>query len=195
VYAARRRDDRALQRKVSAALRAETDGLIRDAAKTRGKTMKAVSALSLMDRILFLKRVPMFAGLSPTDLQQVAAIAEEASFQDGDVLAEEGEQGDELFVIVEGEVIVNTRDAAGKLIELARRGSGDYVGEMAILNREPRMADLVASGSTYALTIDQRSFEALLRERPDVGLAVIRELSTRLRQSTDLLEQAMGQKR
>jgi CRP-like cAMP-binding protein len=146
-----------------------------------------------MDRILFLKRVPMFANLSPADLKQVAVIAEEASFQDGDVLAEEGEQGDELFVLVEGEVIVSTTSAAGQTIELARRSSGDYVGEMSIINREPRMATLVASGNTYALTIDQRSFEGLLRERPEVGLSVIRELSTRLRKNTDLLEQLTSQ--
>jgi HEAT repeat protein len=195
VYAARRTDDRRLQRKVNALVESDTDPIIRAAGGVKGKRMKTDPALSLMDRILFLKRVPMFAQLSPGDLKQVAVIAEEAGFKDGEALAEEGELGDELFVLVEGEVIVTTSDASGQVIELARRGPGEYVGEMSIVNREPRMASLIASGNTYALTIDRKSFESLLRERPDVSLAVIRELSTRLKKNTDLLEQIAGQKK
>jgi HEAT repeat protein len=193
VFAARQVEGRRLQTKVNAVLKGETDPFLRDAGRLKGKKMKTNSTLSLMDRILFLKRVPIFADLPPNDLKQVAVIAQEASFQDGEVLAEEGEQGDELFVIVEGQVVVTTAGAGGQVMELARRGPGEYVGEMSIINREPRMASLAASGNTYALTIDQRSFEGLLRERPDVGLAVIRELSSRLRKNTDLLEQLAGQ--
>src|SRR6185436_556704 len=100
-----------------------------------------------------------------------------------------GEQGDVLYIIVEGEVVVTTPDPSGALIELARRGAGAYVGEMAILTREPRMATLAAAGDCYALTIDQRSFEGLLRERPDASMAVIQELSSRLKKSTDVIEQ------
>jgi CRP-like cAMP-binding protein len=157
--------------------------------------MKSNSMLSLMDRILFLKRVPIFAHLPPGDLKQVAVIAEEVSFKDGDVLAEEGEQGDVLFVIVEGEVVVTTPDASGEIMELARRGAGEYVGEMAILTREPRMATLSAAGASYALTIDQKSFEGLLRERPDVSMSIIQELSARLKKNTELIEQLRSQSR
>jgi hypothetical protein len=188
-YAARASNERAPQRKLNALARSDPDRFVRDAARPKGKPMKSNSMLSLMDRILFLKRVPMFAHLSPADLKQVAAIAEEASFKDGEVLAEQGEQGDVLFVIVEGQVVVTATGSDGTVMELARRGSGEYVGEMAIVTREPRMASLIASGSGYALTIDQKSFEGLLRERPDVSIGVIHELSVRLKRSADLLEQ------
>jgi CRP-like cAMP-binding protein len=165
-----------------------------DAAGIKGKKMKTQPALSWMDRILYLKQVPIFANLSPADLKQVAEIAQEISFRDGEFLAEQGDQGDELFVILEGEVIVTTGTAGGQ-IELARRRSGEYVGEMSIINREPRMASLAASGRTFVLSIDQQNFEGLLRERPEAALAVIRELSTRLR-STGLLGSVFaGQKR
>ncbi len=171
----------------------DPDPFVRDAARPKGKPMNSNNMLSLMDRILFLKRVPIFAHLSSGDLKQVALIAEEAGFKTGDVLAEEGEQGDVLYVIVEGEVLVTARDARGENMELARRGVGEYVGEMAILTREPRMATLVASGDSYALTIDQRSFEGLLRERPDVSMAVIQDLSARLKQTTDLIDRLRNQ--
>jgi HEAT repeat protein len=194
-YAARTVNGRSLHRRLNTLAKSDPDLFVRDAARPKGKTMKSNAMLSLMDRILFLKRVPLFAHLSPGDLKQVAVIAKEASFKAGDVLAEEGEQGDVLFVIVEGEVVVTTPDASGQIMELARRGAGEYVGEMAILTREPRMATMVAAGESYALTIDQSSFEGLLRERPDVSMSIIHELSARIKQTTDLLEQMKSQSR
>ena len=141
--------------------------------------MDSIITLSLMDRILFLKRVPLFATLSPAELKQVAAIAEEDVFSDGEVLAYEGEQGDALFVIVSGEVRV-CRSKDEQEVEVARRKSGEYVGELSIVNRVPRNATLIAAGDVRALCIDQKSFEGLIRERPEVSLFIIQVLSKRL---------------
>ena len=143
--------------------------------------MDSLSTLSLMDRILFLKRVPMFAALSPADLKQVAAIAAEEIFPDGEVIVEEGDPGDAMFVIVSGEVRV-CRIKGGQEVEVARRKTGEYVGEMSIINREPRNATLVASGDVRALCIDQKSFEGLMRERPEVSLYIIHVLSKRIKE-------------
>jgi CRP-like cAMP-binding protein len=143
--------------------------------------MDSLSTLSLMDRILFLKRVSLFANLSPTELKQVAAIASEEVFPDGEVIAHKGEQGDAMFVIVSGEVRVCAENN-GNLTELARRASGDYVGELSIINREPRNATLIASGDVRALCIDQKTFEGLIRERPEVSLFIIQTLSKRLKE-------------
>jgi HEAT repeat protein len=143
--------------------------------------MDSITTLSLMDRILFLKRVPLFAALSPSDLKQVAAIAEEATFPDGEVLAYQGEQGDAMFVIISGEVRV-CLEKDEQPVEVARRRSGEYVGELSIVNREPRNATLIAAGDVRALCIDQKSFEGLIRERPEVSLVIIQVLSKRLRE-------------
>lgn len=151
-------------------------------AKTYGETsMDSITTLSLMDRILFLKRVPLFANLSPTDLKQLAAMATEEYFPDGEVIAYKGEQGDAMFVIVSGEVRVCVEED-GREMELARRITGEYVGELSIINREPRNATLVASGEVRALSIDQKTFEGLLRERPEASLFIIQELSKRLKE-------------
>jgi HEAT repeat protein len=154
-------------------------------AKDFGETkMDSITTLSLMDRILFLKRVPLFATLSPTDLKQVATIAAEETFPDGEVIAEQGEQGDAMFVIVSGEVrVCIERD--GQEVDVARRTSGEYVGELSIINREPRNATLVAAGDVRALCIDQKSFEGLIRERPEVSLFIIQVLSKRLKELMD----------
>ena len=145
--------------------------------------MDTPGTLSLMDRILFFKRVPLFENLSPVDLKQAASIAEEEWFGDGEEIAHEGEVGDVMFIIVSGEVKVCSNHD-GVEMEIARRKAGDYVGEMSIIGREPRMASLIAVGDVRALCIDQKSFEGLLRERPDVSWSVIQELSKRLKESS-----------
>ena len=150
------------------------------------KTMENIATLSLMERILFFKRVPLFENLSPTDLKQVAALAQEESFSDGVMMAREGEVGDVMFIIVSGQVRV-TSVRGGKEVELARRKAGEYVGEMALISKEPRIATLTAVGDVRALCIDQKSFESLLRDRPDVSLAVIQILCERLKEASTRL--------
>ena len=144
--------------------------------------MQTLSTLSLMERILFLKRVPLFANLPPAELKQVAAIADEHLFVDGEVIAQQGEPGDELYVIVSGEVRVLITTNGQQESELAVRGVGEYVGEMAVISQKPRMARLVAVGDVRTLCIEQKQFEGILRERPETSLAVMRELSDRLRE-------------
>ena len=169
-------------------LTADEDPWIRDcalfAAHQLGEmNMENITTLSLMERILFLKRVPLFAPLSPSDLKQVAALAQEESFSDGVTIAREGDAGDVMFLIVSGEVRV-TSIRNGKEVELARRKLGEYVGEMALISKEPRIATLTTVGNVRALCIDQKSFEALLRDRPDVSLAVIQILCERLKEAS-----------
>jgi hypothetical protein len=149
-------------------------------------SMDTLATLSLMERILFLRRVPLFADLPPSDLKQVAAIANEALFTDGEVLAHQGETGEEMFVVVSGEVrVLVAPDEKSEGREILRRKQGDYVGEMAIISREPRIATLTAAGNVRALTIGQKQFEGILRERPETSMAVMRVLCQRLKELTD----------
>ncbi len=161
----------------------DPDPLVRGEARfvMNGVRMDTVSTLSLMERVLFFKRVPLFAELTPGDLKEVAALASEEAFMDGDVMCEQGELGNEMFVIAAGEVGVRVGEGNQEK-EVARRKTGDVVGEMAIISQEPRMASLVAAGEVRVLCIDRKSFEGLLRERPEVSLAVMRTLCVRLKE-------------
>jgi len=67
-------------------------------------------------------------------------------------------------------------------VEIARRQPGDIVGEMAIISQEPRIASLVAAGEVRVLCVERKQFEALLRERPETSLAVMRVLCARLKE-------------
>jgi HEAT repeat protein len=146
--------------------------------------MKTLDTLPLMRRVLFLRKVMLFAGLSPADLKSVAIAAEENLFADGELIAAQGEPGGEMHVVVAGEIEVDLGSKDGE-VELARRRSGEVVGEMSLITQEPRMASLIAVGEVRTLSIDRQRFERILVERPDVGLAVMRQLCTRLQQSAD----------
>ncbi len=143
--------------------------------------METLTTLSLMERTLLLKEVPLFSDLLPDDLVQVAQAAQERLFAEGAVLCREGEPGDELFVIAAGQVRV-TRQADGSERLLATRPAGDFVGEMAIIDSIPRFATVSAAGETRTLVISAEAFRAILRDRPEVALAVMRSLSRRLRE-------------
>jgi hypothetical protein len=144
-----------------------------------GSMTETLTTLSLMERVLFLRKVPLFGALAPPDLEPIASIAREQAFADSDVLAEQGEVGVEMHIIVHGEVSV-TVEASDERRVVAIRSSGDVVGEMSLLTNEPRMAGLVCSGPVRVLTIDRPRFEAILRERPETSLGLIRMLCRRL---------------
>jgi CRP/FNR family transcriptional regulator, cyclic AMP receptor protein len=149
--------------------------------RDRGGTMtETLTTLPLMDRVLFLRRVPLFADLPPQDLMPIAAIASEQSFADADTIAEQDEPGDEMHIIVSGYVMVILRQQGGHQQVLAVRSSGDVIGEMAVITSGPRMASLAAKGPVRLLSIGRRQFEAMLRERPETSLALMRVLCQRL---------------
>jgi HEAT repeat protein len=165
--------------------RSDPDSTVREtaaAALDGGKPMQTLQTLSLMERILFLKRVPLFSDLPPGELKQVAAIADEHLFVDGEIMADQNEPGDEMYIIVSGLVRVVVSNEGEPEVELARREAGQYVGEMAVISRKPRMARLVAEGDVRTLCIGQKQFEGILRERPETSLAVMRVLCDRLRE-------------
>ncbi|MBE0681498.1 MAG: HEAT repeat domain-containing protein [Anaerolineales bacterium] len=140
--------------------------------------------LSIMERVLLLRRVPLLSVLPPPDLQRVAEISTEHEFTDGEVMCEQGELGDEMYVITSGEVRIMIGEGGKQENEIARRTAGDVVGEMSIISGDTRMASVIADGDVRVLCLDRLSFESLLRERPEVSLALMQNLCDRLKQVT-----------
>jgi CRP/FNR family transcriptional regulator len=170
-----------IQAKLKLLCESDPDPLVRMTAAeqlTTEEAMESITTLPTMDRILFLREVPLFSELSPEELKQVASIAGEHIFKDGETFVKEGELGDEMFIIVSGNVHVYKGD---EYREIALRGPGEFVGEMSILTQEPRMASLVAEGDVFALCLEQSNFEQMLLEKPEIGLSVMRALIQRLK--------------
>jgi ATP/ADP translocase len=144
--------------------------------------METLTTLSTMERVLLLQRVPLLTDLSPADLQRVASISTEMDFVDDDVICEQGEPGDEMYVIISGEVRVVVSHEGQPEKEIAHRAAGDVVGEMSLISGDTRIASVLAVGDVRMLCLDRLSFESLLRERPEVSMAIMRELCSRLKQ-------------
>ena len=141
--------------------------------------MAGLGTVPLMERVLFLHKVSLFDALDPADLQQVARIATERSFAEGELIFRQGEPGDAMYVVMTGGVRVEQDGRA-----IATRGTGEAIGEMAIVGAAPRMASLIADGDTRTLRIARGDFESILRDRPETALGVIRVLSRRLSEAT-----------
>jgi HEAT repeat protein len=166
---------------------ADPDPGVREAATAalNGGTLETLSTLSLLERVMFLRKVRLFEDLSPTDLKHIGEVASEHAYPDGEVIAEQGEAGDEMHIVVSGEIRVVASHDGGEAVEIAQRVAGEYVGEMAVISQEPRVATLICAGPVRTLSLDRRSFERILRERPAASLAVMRVLCDRLRECHD----------
>ena len=165
--------------------REDANELVREAAQDafaarEGSMTETLRTLGTMDRILFLRQVPLFGHLTPEDLQQIAEIGAECVFHANDYLCREGDIGDELFVIVEGQVRV-TKGSNGETRTLRTLKTGEHIGELAILREQPRSASVVADGGNVrALSIRGAALKAILRDRPEVAMAMLASLAQRL---------------
>jgi CRP-like cAMP-binding protein len=123
-----------------------------------------------------LAEVPLFSACSKKDLQLVAKRAEDIKVDAGKVLVSEGAAGAEFFVILEGEAVV-TRHGQ----EVARLGSGQFFGDLALLDRAPRNATITAATSMELVVLGQREFSALIDEVPGFAHKLLAGLARRLR--------------
>jgi HEAT repeat protein/ATP/ADP translocase len=143
--------------------------------------MKTLKTLSTLECVLLLREVPMFSGLSPEDLEQIADIAQEQLYSTGTLICREGERGSTLFIIVTGKVEVIKGMGKTENV-IAVREPGEFVGEMAILESAPRSATLRAQEDVRVLIIEGEAFKAILMDRPEVAISVLQHMSTRVRQ-------------
>lgn len=134
----------------------------------------AVAKTAYLDH---LSQVPLFRSLSRRDLQKVARAADELRVEAGRVLTEQGTVGRECFVIVEGTAAVRRNGR-----KVATLGAGDAVGELALLDRGPRTATVVAEGPMTVLVIGARELSGLLDDVPALGKKLLAALAARVRE-------------
>jgi CRP-like cAMP-binding protein len=111
-----------------------------------------------------LARVPLFKDLSKKHLRQVRSLATRVDVSPGRVLTREGGLGHEFIVVLEGEVEIRQDDEV-----VATCGAGDYVGEIALIEKRPRTATVVATSAAVLDVIGQREFSELLKEEPEIA--------------------------
>jgi len=167
------------------AARAASDPVLRRAAErllasNGAGTSRSTAMLLTVEKVLFLKSAPLFAGLDSEELAALADIALEKEYQPGDLVFEEGHPAHHLYILVHGKVEVFHRvDSTEHPIAFLEEK--ECFGEMAILDAEPRSASVRAVDPTVVLKIGRDSFYELIHDRPQISFAIFRILSSRLR--------------
>ena len=126
-------------------------------------------------KIELLKRVPLFEDCSKRELDEIAAIADELAMSEGKELTREGATGQEFLVIIEG-----AADVRRKGRKVNALGSGDFLGEIALVTGAPRTATVTTTKPSRMLVITARDFKSVLRRVPSLQLKVLEALASRL---------------
>jgi CRP/FNR family transcriptional regulator, cyclic AMP receptor protein len=143
----------------------------------------------LKDEVDLLRKVPLFAHLDPAKLKLLAFTSTRASFKPGQELFHQGDEGDAAYLILSGEADVIADTPSGE-VPVATVGQNAVVGEIAILCEVPRTASVRAVSPLETLKIEKEHFLRLIREFPDMGVEIMRELGQRLTKTTAELSQA-----
>ncbi len=138
---------------------------------------KGVGPMLLIEKVITLKAVEMFARTPEDVLADVAALAEEVRFKEGETIFHKGEAGESLFVIVQGEVKVHDGDR-----DLKHLGDKSVFGELAVLDPEPRSASITALADTHLLRLDREAFLELMAGNMEVVRGVLSVLCDRIRE-------------
>jgi CRP/FNR family cyclic AMP-dependent transcriptional regulator len=122
-----------------------------------------------------LAALPLFANVSKRHLRGIAKLAKFKEFDPGDVVIQAGEPPDAFYLILSGRA---------KVLGMPRTRvlrTGDYFGEMGLIDGEPRSATITAEGELQAMALPRRPFLRLLKREPGIALAMLAELAGRVR--------------
>lgn len=136
-----------------------------------------------------LKQIRWFDELPDDMLATLAQQVRKHSLNQDEVLFHKGDVGDSLFIILSGRIKVFSLDDQGEEVALNQVSAGEIIGEMSLLDYEPRSASVVALEKTTVLELGREDFMEILKRQPELALSVIRNLSSRLRHNTRYIEQ------
>lgn len=150
--------------------------------------------MSIQDEVAVLRRIPLFARIEPAKLKLLAFTSDRVTYEQDQVLFNQGDEGDAAFVIIDGEADILVDTPQGSL-SVAKVQKNDFVGEIAILCEVPRTATVKALSRLDTLRIDKEQFFKLMSEFPELSVEVMRVLAQRLADTTEELADARKQLR
>ena len=134
--------------------------------------------LLTIEKVIILKSAEVFASMPDYVLSYVASAVEEEEMRKGETFIEKGDIGNCMYLIVDGGVVVHDEDR-----EITRLGKGQTVGELAVLDPEPRSASVTATEDTHVFRLEKEAFDEVMADQPEIASGVIHVLCQRLRES------------
>ena len=141
------------------------------------------------DEFDLLRAMQPFSSLTDEEIRLLSSNAKLRTFERDEIIFQEGESANSLFIVVEGHVLIYKSDEAGEKFEVAIFSNGGFFGEMALLDDKPRSASAQAITPTTVLTLDRQSFMAAVSMAPKISIAIMQALSMRMRGFTTYAQQ------
>ena len=134
--------------------------------------------------VKMLQKAPLWSGLTEKELKVIARSFKELKYESGDIIVRKGEAGVGFYLMAEGTVEVRSD---GKV--LSTLGPGQFFGEMALLDGQPRSADVVALEPSKCLALSSWNFNSIVSDYPKMALKLLQESTRRSRTSTQNLSE------
>ncbi len=144
--------------------------------------------MSVLPKQEALKRQEIFSFLSEEERKTLLSAAREETFAAGQIVFQRGDAGDYGLLVLSGRLRISIGDPDGKEIMLSMAEQGAFVGEMALLDGQPRSADVQAEEKSFCLRIGREDFLSIVRKNGEAMAALVRLLSARVRRTTEQLE-------
>ena len=130
--------------------------------------------MSMLSNLDLIRRVPLFSLLTADQAQAIADSVVKRRFRRGELVVEQGRKSNALFILLNGRARVLTSDTRGREVILAVLESGDYVGEMSLIDNEPHSATVRAEVQTDMLVLARQDFARCLPENSTLSYAILR---------------------
>lgn len=154
--------------------------------RSRGFVQTSHSWRMFMTNIL--RKIPLFAGLKDEELEAINNVTFVKKVPKDQVILLEDEEGDTLFIILEGKVKVSSYSESGKEVIFSLLGGGDFFGDMSLLDGKTRSASVVAVEDTKIQLIRRSDFYNIISEYPGIAMKLLGELASRIRKADDRIE-------
>ncbi len=135
----------------------------------------------------WLRAVPLFSELGADELEQIEQLVAKVEIPKKNLVVQEGEAGEALYIIIEGSVKISQFSSDGREIVLSLLGPGAFFGEMSLLDQGPRSATVMTMEDTSLARIRRADFMRLLSQQPSIAMKVLAEVASRLRRTSQLL--------
>lgn len=144
--------------------------------------------MAMISNLDLIRRVPLFSMLTTDQAQSIADSVVKRRFKRGELVVEQGTKSNALFILLNGRARVLTADSRGREVILAVLQSGDYVGEMSLIDNEPHSATVRAEVQTDMLVLGRAEFARCLPESSSLAYGILRGLVLRLRNADRQIE-------
>jgi CRP/FNR family cyclic AMP-dependent transcriptional regulator len=132
-----------------------------------------------------LKNIPLFNGLAKPELKAILSNALIRHYPKNAIIINEGDNTDSLYVVLEGKVKAYLSDDAGREIILSIQGPGDYIGELAIIDEQPRSASVMTLEPCKFCIISKSYFDSCLVNNPTIAIKLLKTQTLRVRRLTE----------